>query len=126
MKEIITDDLLELDTDDNGFVSTQDDLIQIKIWKFISDNLELIGTITFHNNFEDHLFKGIVNRKNGQMILDVWYNTGISDFIVEKIGNEWNIDFLSIKYVFNPEQLSNYYQFKKDYPEYRQIKLIDK
>jgi hypothetical protein len=126
MKEIITDELLELDTDDNGFVTTQDDLIQIKIWKFISENLELIGMITFHNNFEDHLFKGIVNRKNSQMILDVWYNTGISDFIVVKIGNEWYVDFLSIKYVFNPEQLSNYYQFKKDYLEYRQIKLLDK
>ena len=126
MIDIENDELLELDTEDNGFVTTQDDLIQIKIWKFISSSLELIGTITFHNNFDDHIFKGIVNRKNSRMILDTWYNTGISDFIVEKIGNVWNVDFLGIKYVFNPEQLSNYYKFKKEFPEYRQIKLIDK
>jgi hypothetical protein len=118
------DELIELDTDDYGFVTVQDDLIQIKIWKFIYDNLELIGTVTFHYHFEDYIFKGIVNRKNSSMILDTWFNTGISDYIVEKIGNDCFVDFLKIKYVFNPEQLSNYNQFKKDHPEYRQLKLI--
>ena len=115
--------LIELDTDELGFVTTQDDLIQIKIWKFINDNLDLIGTITFHHKLDDHIYKGIVNRKNSRMILDTWYNTGISDFIVEKVGNDLFVDFLKIKYVFCPNVLSNYYEFKKDYPEYRQLKL---
>jgi hypothetical protein len=123
MFDFDNDELIELDTDDNGFVTTQDDLVQIKIWKFISDSLELIGTITFHYHFDDHIFKGIVNKKNSSMILDTWYKTGISDFIVEKINDDWYVDFLGIKYVFNPDLLSDYYQFKKDYPEYRQLKL---
>jgi len=125
MYDFENDELLEYDTDESGFVTIQDDLIQIKIWKFIYGNIELIGTITFHNNYDDHFFKGIVNRKNSKSILDVWYNTGISDYIVEKINNEWFVDFLGIKYVFCPELLSDYYKFKKDYPEYQQLKLTD-
>ena len=126
MKDIEIDDLIELDTDDYGFVTIQDDLIQIKIWKIIHDSIKLIGTITFHYNFDDYIFKGIVNKRNSEMIIDTWFNTGISDYIVEKSGNDWYVDFLGTKYVFNSEQLSNYYQFKKDYPEYRQLKLLDK
>ena len=116
-------ELIELDTDEFGFVTTHDDLIQIKLWKFKSDSLVLIGTVTFHHHFEDYIFKGIVNRNNCRMIVDTWFNTGISDFIIEKINNEYFVDFLGIKYVFCPKQLSDYYQFKKDYPEYRQLKL---
>ena len=126
MEDIEFYELIELDTDDYGFVTVQDDLIQIKIWKIISDSIQLIGTITFHHNFDDYIFKGIVNKNNSQSILDTWYNTGISDYIVEKIGNDWYVDFLNTKYVFNPKQLSDYYQFKKDFPEYRQLKLTDK
>jgi len=126
MYDFENDELIELDTDDSGFVTTQDDLIQIKIWKFISNSIELIGTITFHYNYDDHIFKGIVNRKNSKSILDTWYNTGISDYIVEKINNDWFVDFLGTKYVFRPELLSNYHKFKKDYPEYQQLKFTDK
>ena len=118
------DELIELDTDELGFVSTQDDLVQIKIWMFTKDSLELVGTITFHCNFEDYIFKGIVNRKNSRMVLDTWYNTGISDYILERVGDDLFVDFLSIKYVFEPKLLSDYYRFKRDYPEYRQLKLI--
>lgn len=118
-----TYELVELDTDELGFASTQDDLVQVKIWMFTNDTLELVGTITFHYNFEDYVFKGIVSRKNGRMVLDVWYNTGISDYMLEKIGDDLFVDFLSTKYVFSPEILSDYYRFKRDYPEYGQLKL---
>jgi hypothetical protein len=116
-------ELIELDTDELGFVTTQDDLIQIKFWKIHCDSLKLIGTITFRHHSYDFIFKGVVNRRNSTMILDTWFNTGISDFIIEKIGDKWFVDFLAIKYVLNPKILSNYYQFKKDYPEYKQLEL---
>jgi hypothetical protein len=124
MTDFEDDELIELDTDSYGFVTTQDDLVQIKIWKFVSSSLELVGTITFHHHFDDHIFKGIVNRKNSSMILDTWFNTGISEYLVEKINNDWFVDFLGTKYVFCQEQLSDYKQKKKDYPEYQQLKLI--
>jgi hypothetical protein len=123
MIDLNNDELVELDTDEYGFVKKQNDLIQIKIWKFISDSMELIGTITFHYGFDDHIFKGIVNKKNSLRLLDTWFNTGISDFIVMKIRNNWFIDFQGTKKMYNPRQLSNIYKFKKNYYKYKRLKM---
>ena len=78
-----------------------------------------MGTITFHKNYDDYVFKGIINRNNNKIFVDLWYRFCISDFIVERINNEWSIDFIGTYNLFKPIILSDYPQFKKDYPEYQ-------
>ena len=103
----------ELYTDRHGFVNTQNNLIQIKIWKFYKNSIKLIGTITFHYNYEDYIFNGIVNEKNYQTFIDIWSKYCLSDYIVKRKHYEWTIDFLGTHKLFRPYLFLNYRQFRK-------------
>jgi hypothetical protein len=118
--------IIELETNEFGRVITQNDLIQIKIWKHINEVSKLVGTITFRCLEYKFNFKGIVNKKNSKMILDMWFYTGMSNYLVQKVGKERLLKFSIGKY-FGFQYLpviERYKQFIRDYPEYQHLKLI--
>ena len=51
-------------------------------------------------------------------------NTGISEYVVEKIDNEYFVDVLWIKYMFSDSRIS-YLKWVNEYPEFRQLKLFE-
>jgi hypothetical protein len=117
------DDIIELETNEYGQVITNKDLIQIKFWRLKNKVTQLVGTITFHHHESDYTFSGIVNRRNAGMIVNTWFNTGISDYVVEKINNVYFVDIFWFKYYFYKGQIQYLMEFKSEYPEYKQLKL---
>ena len=112
--------LTDLLTDEYGIVYNRDNLIQIKIWRFKKNSIQLIGTIIFHKNYDDYIFQGIINRNNYKIFTDIWLRFCISDFIVEQT-TKWSINFNGSYNVFRPVILTSYNQFIREYPEYRKV-----
>jgi hypothetical protein len=119
-------EIIEFETDDSGYVINDTGLIQIKLWRFKCENLILVGTITFTHQNYDMTFKGILNKKNSWMLFDCWFNCGISDYVIKRRKDEIIVDYLFNKYSHLTEQLNDYFMFKNDCPEYRQLKIVDR
>jgi hypothetical protein len=116
--------IFELETDLSGYVQIQENtpLLQIKIWGIKDQGLILKGTMTSMSE-GNRTYSGILNRCNSGIFDVLWTITGISEYVVEEIDNEYLVDVLWIKYMFSDERLE-YLRLVKDYPEYRNLKLI--
>jgi hypothetical protein len=116
--------IFEVKTDLSGQVQDTQNLIQIKLWERKDQGLILKGTMTFNIYLEDHCtYSGILNKQNSGMLFDLWFNTGISEYVVEEIDNEYFVDVLWTKYMFTDYRIS-YLRFLNDNKEYRNLKLI--
>jgi hypothetical protein len=115
---------LELETDLSGDVKDTHNLTQIKLWERKDQGLILKETMTFNVYLEDHCtYSGILNIYNSGMLYDLCLETGISEFVFEKIDNEYFVDVLWIKYMFTHNRIK-YLNFVKEFPEFRDLKLI--
>jgi hypothetical protein len=115
--------LLELETDLSGMVQENKNVVQIKLWEIKDQGLILKGTMTFHFYELNYMYSGILNNSNSEMLSNLWWETGITEFAVEEIDNEYFVDVFWIKYMFT-DYRTEYLKFVKDNPEYRQLKLI--
>jgi hypothetical protein len=114
------DELNELETDNLGRVITQEDLIQIQIRGNTNDIINVVGTITFHRVLNDFSFKGILNRDNSKKFLDIWFNTGISKFVLKELDDKEMFYYIDLFYYLNSdcqEQVKSFYEFLEQYPE---------
>jgi hypothetical protein len=115
--------IFELETDLSGQVKDTHNLIQIKLWERKDQGLILKGTMTFHFYEDPFTYSGILNKRNSEMFLRLWIEIGITEYVVEKIDNEYFVDVLWAKYMFTDYR--NYYlELVKEFPEYRNLKLI--
>jgi hypothetical protein len=115
--------LLELETDLSGMVQENKNVVQIKLWEIKDQGLILKGTMTFHFYELNYMYSGILNNSNSEMLSNLWWETGITEFVVEEIDNEYFVDVFWIKYMFT-DYRTEYLKFAKDNPEYRNLKLI--
>jgi hypothetical protein len=114
---------IELETDRSGRVHTQDDYFQIKVWLYKNEISNLVGTITFHLNMNDIEYNGVFNKSNSRKILDIWFFTGISNYILECNGKEWILKYNFRSYFGHPEYGIRIKDFLMEYPEYKILML---
>jgi hypothetical protein len=115
--------VFELETDLSGDVKDTHNLTQIKLWERKDQGLILKGTMTFVWYEDPFTYSGILNKRNSEMFLRLWIEIGITEYVVEKIDNEYLVDVLWDKYMFTDYRTS-YLELVKDNPEYRDLKLI--
>jgi hypothetical protein len=116
--------ILELQTDLSGQILENIQVVQIKLWGIKDQGLILKGTMTFHFYEENCTYSGILNNRNSSMLFNIWMNTGISEYVVEEIDNEYFVDVLWIKYMFTDSRIF-YLKWINDCPEFRKLKLLD-
>jgi hypothetical protein len=104
-------------------VQENKNVVQIKLWEIKDQRLILKGTMTFHIYEQNCIYSGILNDRNSEMLFNLWWETDITEYVVEEIDNEYFIDVLWIKYMFTDYRTS-YLEWVKDNPEYRNLKLI--
>jgi hypothetical protein len=118
------EDLIELDTDECGHVTTQDDLIQIKLWINYGEVKFLVGTISFRYKDRNFSYSGILCKNNSDDLFNTWNYTKVSNFVLRRNENDL---FFDIDYWFYhdnfPEQYRDYRNFINEFPKYSYMKI---
>ena len=113
----------EFETDRYGYIKSETGRVQIKVRQYWNDRTKIVGIMTFYINHYDYEYKGILKKGNSRMLLDIWFNTGIADFALNKLGDDWYLQVPFKTYFGNLKLIDDFQNYVSDHPEYKFMKI---